>query len=98
MMHMRLTEINGGLAGMALKQESGQTHFYYCMNILYILLNLNVLCDVVPPRLGVSRFMIFSRLFVMLDFLFCKLFEQHRQFEPNLFPYHKDKAFQGNII
>ncbi len=41
MMHKRLTEINGGLAGMALKQESGQTHFYYCMNILYILLNLN---------------------------------------------------------
>lgn len=34
MMHMRLTEINGGLVRMCLKQESGQTHFYYCMNML----------------------------------------------------------------
>ncbi len=34
---------------------------------------------VVPPRLGVSRFMILSRFFVMLVFLFCKLFEQYSQ-------------------
>ncbi len=33
--------------------------------------------DVVPPRLGVSRF------FVLLVFLFCKLFGHYSQFEPN---------------
>ncbi len=33
----------------------------------------------VPPRLGVSRFTILSRFFVMLVFLFCKLFEQYSQ-------------------
>ncbi len=33
----------------------------------------------VPPRLGVSRFTILSRFFVMLVFLFCKLFEHYSQ-------------------
>ncbi len=32
-----------------------------------------------PPRLGVSRFTVLSRFFVMLVFLFCKLFEHHSQ-------------------
>ncbi len=41
---------------------------------------------------------ILSRFFVMLVFLFCKLFEHYSQFEPNSFPYHKDKAFPGNKI
>ncbi len=49
-------------------------------------------------RLELSQFTILSRFFVMLDFLFCKLLEHHSQFEPNEFPYHKDKAFQGNKI
>ncbi len=43
------------------------------------------LCDVAPPRLGVSWFMILSRFFVMLVFLFCKLFARvcaYSQFEP----------------
>ncbi len=31
------------------------------------------------PQLGVSRFTIFSRFFVMLIFLFCKLFEHYSQ-------------------
>ncbi len=31
------------------------------------------------PSLGVSRFTILSRCFVMLFFLFCKLFEQYSQ-------------------
>ncbi len=39
--------------------------------------------DVVPPRLGVSRFTILSRFFVILVFQFCKLFEHHSKFEPN---------------
>ncbi len=34
---------------------------------------------VVPPRLGVSLFTILSRFFVMLVFLFCKLFEHYSQ-------------------
>lgn len=29
MIHMRLTEINGGLVSMCSKQECGQTHLYY---------------------------------------------------------------------
>ncbi len=32
-----------------------------------------------PPRLGVSRFTFLSRFFVMLVFLFCKLFEHYSQ-------------------
>ncbi len=35
--------------------------------------------DVVPPRLGVSRFEILTRFFVMLVFLFCKFFEHYSQ-------------------
>ncbi len=34
---------------------------------------------VVPPWLGVSRFTILSRFFVILLFLFCKLFEHYSQ-------------------
>ncbi len=43
----------------------------------------DLVCDVVSPRLGVSRFTILSRFFVMLVFQFCKLFEHYSQFEPN---------------
>ncbi len=46
-----------------------------------------------PPWLVVSRFTILSQFFVMLVFLFCKLFEHYSQTN---FP--KDKAFQGNRI
>ncbi len=43
-------------------------------------------CDVVPPLLGVShsRVTILARFFVMLVFLFCKLFEHYSQFEPSI--------------
>ncbi len=46
---------------------------------------------VVPPRLGVSLFTILSRFFVMLVFLFCKLFEQYSQTN---FPIIKTKLFK----
>ncbi len=50
---------------------------------------------VVPPRLGVSRFTILSRFFVMLVFLFCKLFEHYSQTH---FPIIKTKPFKVTKI
>ncbi len=49
---------------------------------------------VVPPRLGVSRFMILSRFFVMLVLLFCKLFEHYSQTN---FTIIKTKPFKVTI-
>ncbi len=46
---------------------------------------------VVPPRLGVSRFTVLSRFFVMLGFVFCKLFEHYSKTH---FPIIKTKPFK----
>ncbi len=46
---------------------------------------------VVSPWLGVSRFTILSRFFVMLFFLFCKLFEHYSQ---TYFPIRNTKPFK----
>ncbi len=43
------------------------------------------------PRLEVSRFTILSQFFVMLVFLFCKLFDHHSQTN---FPIIKTKSFK----
>ncbi len=51
------------------------------------------LCDVAPPRLGVSRFTILSRFFVMLVFLFCKLFARTANLSHNNSPIIKTKHF-----
>ncbi len=47
-----------------------------------------------PPWLGVSRFMVLSRFFVMLVFLFCKLFEHYSQTN---FPIINTKPFKVTI-
>ncbi len=48
-----------------------------------------------PPRLGVSRFTILSRFFVMLVFLFCKLFEHYSQTNFHII---KTKAFKASTL
>ncbi len=45
----------------------------------------------VPPRQGISQFMILSQFFVMFVFLFCKLFDHYSQ---NSFPIIKTKPFK----
>ncbi len=66
--------------------DSIATHMYW--HVLSVLLTGQK-----KKKKGISRFTILSRFFVILVLPFCKLSETAK-----LFPYYKNKAFQGNKI
>ncbi len=62
---------------------------------LFTMYCVAIISDYEELLTGFGLFTIQSRFFVMLVFLFCKLFEHYSQTN---FPIIKDKAFQGNKI